>query len=592
MQKPGLFGMNGFFVFLLTCLSVSARAQQAVGLILIDAEGKQPFTVRIGDQMYPSSAHGHLTLSHLKDSAYRLCLRFPKNNLAEQIFPVNVRKKDLGFILKGADSSWVLYNWQTKETIHPVYILDSSRILEMGVKRDDGFSKLMASVVNDTSVMYNTYRGQGFDLKDSTVIGHRIFAIGEKPATVNPSSSAKVESGGQNQKPSAAVNPPPPAGGKLPPAKDSLNPSTANRPPPANNIPNSAVAVIAGPAKKTDKDSLIEARRQQNHIKDSLQAARKAVIKDSLAMVRMAKASSDSLKAVRKAFLRDSLLKAKRFTKDSLAAVKVRNDSLKRVEKNLSAVKPQPATAVPPPVDAGGESRLVPNSQPSAAGDLPSSTTRSASLKPAIPPKKIREVSLKISRKIVFLDIGSDGHTDTVTLFVYFESKDSLLKKPPVAKTQVGKKVSVPDTALQNLSTVKTKTPDSVTANKPPVRNKPDTSAANKALAKAKGGKPGQPACPDQATDADLLFIRSAMLKANTDQEKIAVSSGAFALKCFTVAQIRQLASIFVSDKSRYRLMDAAHMHIADWEHFPELADMYTDKNFQRKFLAMAEKRS
>ena len=53
MQKPGLFGMNGFMVFLLTCFYFSACAQQAVGLILIDAEGKQPFTVRIGDQIIP-----------------------------------------------------------------------------------------------------------------------------------------------------------------------------------------------------------------------------------------------------------------------------------------------------------------------------------------------------------------------------------------------------------------------------------------------------------------------------------------------------------------------------------------------------------
>ena len=70
------------------------------------------------------------------------------------------------------------------------------------------------------------------------------------------------------------------------------------------------------------------------------------------------------------------------------------------------------------------------------------------------------------------------------------------------------------------------------------------------------------------------VHLRSAILKANTEQEKIAVASGAFALKCFTVSQVRLLASLFVSDKAKYRLMDAAHLHIADREHFPELADM------------------
>ena len=63
-------------------------------------------------------------------------------------------------------------------------------------------------------------------------------------------------------------------------------------------------------------------------------------------------------------------------------------------------------------------------------------------------------------------------------------------------------------------------------------------------------------------------------------------------MKCFTVAQIRVLAGLFVADKSRFHLMDAARLHVADADHFPELSDMLTDKNFQRKFLLMAEKRS
>ena len=171
MQKPGLFGMNGVVLFLLALCPFAIQAQQTGSLILIDAENKQSFTVRVGDQFYTSSGHGHLVLSHLTDSAYRLSIRFPKKNLEEQVFPVVVRSKDLGFQLKGADSSWVLYNWQTKQTIRPVNETDSSRILEMGVKRDDGFSKLMAAVVNDTSVMYNTYKGNGFG-KDSSVVIH------------------------------------------------------------------------------------------------------------------------------------------------------------------------------------------------------------------------------------------------------------------------------------------------------------------------------------------------------------------------------------------------------------------------------------
>jgi hypothetical protein len=45
---------------------------------------------------------------------------------------------------------------------------------------------------------------------------------------------------------------------------------------------------------------------------------------------------------------------------------------------------------------------------------------------------------------------------------------------------------------------------------------------------------------------------------------------------------LRVLAALFVSDKARYRLMEAAKLHISDRDHFRELADMYTDKNFQK----------
>src|SRR5450755_1136972 len=101
MHKPGLFGMNGFMVFLLTCFSVAATAQQPGFLILIDAENKEAFTVRMGDQFFASSSQGHLVLSQLKDSIYRIELLFSKNNLREQIFTLVIRQKDQGFQIRG-----------------------------------------------------------------------------------------------------------------------------------------------------------------------------------------------------------------------------------------------------------------------------------------------------------------------------------------------------------------------------------------------------------------------------------------------------------------------------------------------------------
>ena len=163
---------------------------------------------------------------------------------------------------------------------------------------------------------------------------------------------------------------------------------------------------------------------------------------------------------------------------------------------------------------------------------------------------------------MVFLDAGSDGQVDTVTLFVFFENKDSVKKQPAGGAVAKKKQVATDSVAAADLQS------------------------------KTSGAEVFIRGCGEQATTADLEWLRSAILKANTEQDKISAASGAFALKCFSVSQLRVLAALFVSDKARYHLMEAAKLHISDRDHFRELADMYTDKNFQKKFLVMADKRS
>lgn len=425
MHKPGLFGMNGFMALFLTCLSVAARAQQPGFLILIEAENKQAFSIRIGDEVFASSGQGHLVISQLKDSNYNLCLRFPKNDLPEQVFPIVIHHKDLGFQLKGSDSSWQLYNWQNKEIIRSVTEHDSSRILSKGTRREDGFSRLMAAVVNDSSVMYNTYTGNGFK-QDSSNAKSPGKAVDSTQLTVN----SKIP----------AVIPPPPA--------KAISENKAGQPP-IDNI------VLSGP---------------------------------------------------------------------------------KEIKSGQSTQK---QTVLP---IAGKDKKTADDSLTASVNKPPAATLRSpTNISPSV--KKLREVSLKISRKMVFQDIGKDGQIDTITLFVFFESADSIVKKPNTGIV-----------AVEN--------------------------------------KSAGTLCSQAATDEDVSVLRSAILKANTEDDKIAVSSDAFAIKCFSVSQVRLLASLFVSDKAKYRLMDAAHQHITNPDHFHELVDMLTDKNFQRKFLVMADKRS
>jgi|GEM_PF-462491 len=631
MQKPGLFGMNGVMVFLLTCLAFAARAQQQPGyLILVDAENKQPFAVRVGDQSYFSSGHGHLTLSQLRDSTYKLGFRFPRKNIAEQIFTVVIHRKDQGFQLKGNDTSLVLFNWQSKEIIRPVYEKDSSRMLEQGTRRDDGFSRLMAAVVNDTAVMYNTYAGNGFEHDSSLVNTQNQKARTQNPAADSVNMALSQMKSAKTASPKATglsseivVSATPPQIATSRPGGQHNQPATVSPQSPVLNK-DSLLAVkrlamhlrdsLNTAQKISSKDSLIAARKQQTYLRDSLNTARKASIKDSIAIAKK-----------RQSFLKDSLVVARKAAKDSLTAARKNGNS---TEELLAAKKIQQSKDSLLAVDrkkAMNDSLLASKRADYIKDSLEllSRSTATSHRSSLTRIKKLREVSLKISRKMVFLDIGKNGRADTITLFVYFESADTVIKKRPGGEPMVIKKPLPPESTgvkkVQMTSTgsdttgvsktaenrnsdstglsrtsIKNNNADGSVLTKTAAKNRnPDTSALGKAIVKKNPVKPVDAVtCSQTATESDSEALRSAIIKANSEQEKIAVAAGAFAMKCFSVSQVRFLASLLVSDKAKYGLMDAAHLHVVDPEHFPELVDLLSDKNFQRKFLIMAEKRS
>ena len=432
MQKLRLFGMNGVFALMLACTAGIAHGQQAGYLILVDAENKQPFIARIGETLMQSSSHGHLLIPQLQDSSYRVIIRFPRKSIPEQVFPINTRKKDQGFLLQGADSSWVLYNWQSKETIYPLKELDSSRFLDQGVKREDGFSRLMASVVNDSSVMYNTYGGGG--LSKDTLAGRVVL-------------------------------------------RDSASVVTTGKKKPGKALPDNA-----GTAKKG------------------------------------------------------------------------RNPEADMLKIKIPVVKVKTA-------------------------------------KPDI--KKLREVTLKISRKIIFLDVSPEGERDTVTLFLYFEQPEAGVKKHPREDPMVtARRLLRNDTASgKPAGQGKGK---QVSAGKELVKSPAKDTVLIKdkiALGAGKVSPVSVNTCVQEATEPDVEALRSAILIRNSEQEKISVASGAFAMKCFSVSQVRLLADLFVYDRAKYRFLNAAHKHVSDPDHFHELADMLVDKAYLKKFMELVEKR-
>ncbi|HZE83817.1 MAG TPA: DUF4476 domain-containing protein [Puia sp.] len=138
---------------------IAGRSYTQTYFVLIRADNSQPFYVHTGGRSFSSSGQGHLIVPQLKDSTYTFTIGFPKKLFPEQEFVITINRKDLEYQLKNmGEKGWGLFNPQTLELKMPVKIdTPATKLHPDGVRKDDAFSRLMAGVVSDTAVMYNTY---------------------------------------------------------------------------------------------------------------------------------------------------------------------------------------------------------------------------------------------------------------------------------------------------------------------------------------------------------------------------------------------------------------------------------------------------
>ena len=144
------------FIFFLVAKTSFGQQQY---FVYIQSDDKQPFYVLLNGKTYSSSEYGHVILSKLADSTHHISIGFPKKAYPEQVFTVSINKKDAGYQLKNmGEKGWALFNFQTLGLI----MSGSTANLEKkspdfsGVKKTDEFSILLATVVNDSSILYSS----------------------------------------------------------------------------------------------------------------------------------------------------------------------------------------------------------------------------------------------------------------------------------------------------------------------------------------------------------------------------------------------------------------------------------------------------
>jgi hypothetical protein len=188
---------TGFAAFLLLILC-KGYSQQNFYFVLIQADNNQPFYARIDDRILNSSSAGWLAIPQLKDSDYDLSIGFPENVFPELRFSIQINKKDQDFQLRNlGEKGWALYNQQAEGMSLPAKADTSNNLsASRGIKEDNAFSRLMAGVVNDSSILYNTFDSLHLDtVRNSTIRPDSVLAEKEKkPDTVARNGLVKTSS--------------------------------------------------------------------------------------------------------------------------------------------------------------------------------------------------------------------------------------------------------------------------------------------------------------------------------------------------------------------------------------------------------------
>lgn len=149
--------------------------------VFIGSDNKQPFYVRVDSEFHASTAGGHLILSQLKDSTYNITIGFPGQALPEQHYAFSISGKDQAFELqKQGQDGLRLYDLQTSEWLTPKGGSVAEETYSPGIKKDDAFSRMMAGVVHDTAVLYNTYAMEQA-LSDSPAVAKNSSPTGAAP---------------------------------------------------------------------------------------------------------------------------------------------------------------------------------------------------------------------------------------------------------------------------------------------------------------------------------------------------------------------------------------------------------------------------
>lgn len=181
---------------------------------------------------------------------------------------------------------------------------------------------------------------------------------------------------------------------------------------------------------------------------------------------------------------------------------------------------------------------------------------------------------------LVFLDAWEGGRVDTIRLLIPNPKQVVALVKEPPRTEKKFLEIQAAAVNPENKSVTVEKPQQSETA-QPVAEVKVETKPADKPAVAAP--------CAEAASDTDFFTLRKSMAAAEGDDEMIGQAKKYFKQKCFTVAQLKNLAALFLNDEARYNFFDAAYKYTVDKPAFAALEAELKDPYYINRFKAMIQ---
>lgn len=166
---------------------------------------------------------------------------------------------------------------------------------------------------------------------------------------------------------------------------------------------------------------------------------------------------------------------------------------------------------------------------------------------------------------VIYFDKKEEG-TDTIRILIPSPKVKLVADTEMASATEVQTKIDVIDAPVE--------------AKKKEVENSPKENISPTAAV-------NQSNCKSIASDKDFLKLRKKMASKDNNDAMLDEARREFRSKCYSVEQVRNLSTLFLTSASKYQFFDIAYYYVSDKNNFASLGSEIKDEHYTKRFKAL-----